>query len=214
MAIKTDNLTKERLFLAAEQLFAEKGFDAASVRDLTARADCNVAAVNYHFGGKEQLYIEVFKRHMDILRDLRVNAINKVMSKMPEVTLEDLLNAFVRSFIEPLLNEKSNSSLMELVTREMLDPHLPRSLFIEKFIIPTFNVFGKALMQLCSAIDETKAHLAIHSIVGQLVHIIHMQKMFGPEERTVFITDIKLLLDHIVKFSAAGIRAYEKGDVE
>ena len=113
MAIKTDNLTKERLLNAAEELFAEKGFEGASIRDLTAKADCNVAAVNYHFGGKEQLYREIFERHIDVLCNLRVNAIGEVMSRMPEVRLEELLYAFVRSFIEPLLNEKSNSSLME-----------------------------------------------------------------------------------------------------
>jgi AcrR family transcriptional regulator len=213
MAIKADNLAKKRLLDAAEELFAERGFEGTSVRQLTAKADCNVAAVNYHFGGKEQLYREIFERHMDILCDLRVSAINDVMSRMPEIRLEDLLYAFVRSFIEPLLNEKNNSSLMELMNREMLDPHLPRNLFTEKIVIPTFNVFGKAMMQLCPVIDQAKIQLVIHSIVGQLVHIIHIQKMFGTEERAAFVMDVELLLDHIVKFSAAGIRAYEKGDI-
>ena len=212
MALKSNGLAKERLLGVAEQLFAERGFEGTSVRQLTAKADCNVAAINYHFGGKEQLYREIFVRHMDILRDLRINAIEKVMKKS-NVSLEELLHAFVKSFIKPLLNEKSSNSLLELMNREMLDPHLPRNLFVEKIVIPTFSVFGKALMQLCSAIDETKARLVIHSIVGQLVHIIHIQKMFNAEERAAFVMDVESLLDHIVKFSAAGIRAYEKGDM-
>ena len=213
MAIKTDNLTKKRLLDAAEQLFAEKGFEGTSVRQLTAMANCNIAAVNYHFGGKEQLYRDIFERHMDVLRDVRIDAVEKVMEKS-DVSLEELLYAFAKSFIEPLVNEKSNSSIMELMNREMLDSHLPRSLFIEKIVIPTFNVFGKALMQLCPAMDETKTQLVIHSIIGQLVHIIQVQRMFGAEdEANTFMTDIDVLFDHIVKFSVAGIRAYEKGDI-
>ena len=213
MAVKTDNLTKKRLLAAAEQLFADKGFDATSVRDLTARANCNVAAVNYHFGGKEQLYTEIFERHMDILRDVRINAIEKVMAKS-EVSLEELLQAFTRSFIEPLLNESGGRSLMKLMNREMLDPHLPRSLFIEKVIVPTMAVFSRALIKICPGLDETKTQLVIRSIVGQLLHTIQVQKIFGDEMgKSTFVMDMNTIINHIVKFSAAGIRAYEKGDI-
>ena len=50
--------TKQRLLDAAEVLFAEKGFDGVSIRELAAAADVNVAAVNYHFQGKQNLYRE------------------------------------------------------------------------------------------------------------------------------------------------------------
>lgn len=213
MAIKTDNLTKKRLLAAAEQLFANKGFDAVSVRDLTAKANCNVAAVNYHFGSKEQLYREIFERHMDVLRDVRINAIEEVMAKS-QVSLKELLYAFTRSFIDPLLDEHGGRSLMKLMNREMLDPHLPRSLFIEKVIIPTLAVFSKALIKICPELDETKAQLVIRSIIGQLFHTIQVQKIFGNEmNNSPFVMDMDTIINHIVKFSAAGIRAYEKGDI-
>jgi len=48
--------TRERLLDAAEKLFCQKGFEGTSIRDITAEAGCNIAAVNYHFGGKEKLY--------------------------------------------------------------------------------------------------------------------------------------------------------------
>ena len=50
--------TRDRILAAAQKFFAEKGFDTTSVRDITTEADCNVASVNYHFGGKENLYLE------------------------------------------------------------------------------------------------------------------------------------------------------------
>ena len=61
--------TKERLLTAAEQLFAEHGFAATSLRQLTGHADVNVAAVNYHFGSKENLITEVFRRRFDELSE-------------------------------------------------------------------------------------------------------------------------------------------------
>ena len=98
--------------------------------------------------------------------------------------------------------------------REMLDPRLPRSLFIEKVVVPTTTVFGQALTQLCLALDKTKVQLVIRSIIGQLLHTIQVQRMFASEQETnIFVTDIDTIVDHIVKFSAAGIRAYEKGDI-
>ena len=54
--------TRDRVFLAAERLFALNGFQAVSVRDITAEAGVNLASVNYHFGGKDALLYEIFRR--------------------------------------------------------------------------------------------------------------------------------------------------------
>jgi len=59
--------TRDRLLEEAEPLFAERGFEATSVRDITAAAGANLAAVNYHFGGKDKLYREVFRRRLTAL---------------------------------------------------------------------------------------------------------------------------------------------------
>jgi AcrR family transcriptional regulator len=56
--------TREQLLDAAERLFARRGFDATSVREITGAAACNLAAVNYHFGGKRALYREAFRRRL------------------------------------------------------------------------------------------------------------------------------------------------------
>ena len=56
-----NGLTRERILDTAEVLFASKGYHAVSVREITHAADCNLAAVNYHFGNKQNLYLEVFR---------------------------------------------------------------------------------------------------------------------------------------------------------
>ena len=56
-----NNHTKERLLDTAEILFAQKGFHAVTVREITSTAKCNMAAINYHFNNKKNLYMEVFR---------------------------------------------------------------------------------------------------------------------------------------------------------
>ena len=69
---------QERLLNAAEELFCEKGFEGTSIRDIAASADCNIASVNYYFGGKQQLYEQVWKRHLIPMRNSRLQSIEQI----------------------------------------------------------------------------------------------------------------------------------------
>ena len=69
--------TKERILGAAEELFAQHGFAGTSLRQVTSRADVNIAAVNYHFGSKENLVNEVFRRRMDDMTAARLSLAEK-----------------------------------------------------------------------------------------------------------------------------------------
>jgi len=203
---------RERLLDSAEELFAEKGFDGTNIRELTTRANSNIAAVNYHFGGKEKLYIEVFQRLMSKMRDIRIASIENVMSQTDhEPTLEELLRAFATAFIEPLIDQSSGSLFMKLMIREMSDPRLPKKMFVEELAGPTLTALGKGLMQLYPGLDQQKAVLSIISLIGQLVHIIRLNEMFDLDE---FVGGsaprLPEMVDHIVEFSAAGIQAAAK----
>jgi len=200
---------RNRLLDVAERLFCEKGFDATNIRDLTAEAGCNVAAVNYHFGGKDKLYLEVFRRHMLIMRDLRISSIDNVMSQNGrEIALEDLLRAFVTSFIKPLVKENSASCFSKLMAREMFDPHLPRSVMLEEMIIPVVNALQQALIKLCPDLDQKKAVLCIHSLIGQLIHTIRAREVFDKVDNDKLpMAEFTGTVEHIVEFSAAGMRA-------
>ena len=77
----TDKGVQDRLLDAAEQLFCEHGFEGTSVRDIAAAAGCNIASINYYFGGKDKLYVEVWRRHLNLMRQERVTSIHEVMSR-------------------------------------------------------------------------------------------------------------------------------------
>ncbi|MHC4707451.1 MAG: CerR family C-terminal domain-containing protein [Planctomycetota bacterium] len=216
MAITPDNnpdtatgtRVQDRLLDAAEGLFCERGFDGTTIRDIAAAADCNIAAVNYYFGGKENLYAEVWRRHLKMMREIRLTSIDKVMSQSEDAPpLEDLLTSFANAFVEPLA-DKSKTKLM---TREMLDRHLPSNLFVDELIKPTMAAMHKALAKTCPTLDPAKVPYVVFCLAGQLVHVVHVRAMFDEQDQANLpIFDLDEAVKHIVKFSAAGIRAFAK----
>src|SRR3954467_8212959 len=87
--------TKGRILDAAEALFMEQGFEATSLRAITAAADVNLAAVNYHFGSKEELFQAVLTRRLDPMNQERVNllaALEEASAPAP-VPCERILSA-------------------------------------------------------------------------------------------------------------------------
>lgn len=205
-----------RLLDAAEQLFCEKGYQATSVRDLAAAAGCNVASVNYYFGGKDKLYAEIWRRHLAPMREARIRSIKEAMDRaggIPE--LEDLLSEFAGAFMGPLVDMHKDGNLAKLMGREMLDRHLPGNLFFDELVSPTMTSLGGALMKTCPTFDPSKAPLVILSFIGQLMHAMHFRAMMEDvtdEELPRF--DLAEVVDHIITFSAAGIRAYCRETVE
>ncbi|MBC8470926.1 MAG: TetR/AcrR family transcriptional regulator [Planctomycetes bacterium] len=206
----TDKGVRDRLFDSAEELFCEQGFEGTSVRDIAASAKCNIASLNYYFGGKEKLYHKIWRRHLITMRDARIAGINKVMSQNSgKPKLEDLLRSFAEAFIGPLVDENEARRLNKLMAREWIDNHLPVNMFLEDIMIPTLNAMRSALVRICPGLDESKIPFVVISIVGQLLHVLHVKAIFQQIDNTALPKfDLAQAIDHVVKFSTAGIKVY------
>ena len=206
MKITEENL-KQNILDVAEELFAEKGFTGTSIREITKRAKCNIASVNYHFHGKENLYIEIFRRNMNNLREQRINSLDQFLSKKKEeTTLEGLIQIFAEAFMDPFFTKSSGRRLMALMMSERKDPHLPRYMFVEEIVQPVKKAMKDALKQTIPELSETVADLCIHSIVGQLVHVLQAQELFeGMSEKAVPVLDLPKAIKHVVRFSVGGV---------
>jgi AcrR family transcriptional regulator len=200
---------RNRLLDVAEKLFSEHGFADTSVRDITAEASCNVAAVNYHFGSKEKLYTDVWRHNLLLLRDNQITSIEKVMlENQGTPRLEDLLKSFAETFISSLVDETRSTRLLKLMMREMLDRHLPPDMFADEVIKPTLGAMQEALLKTCPGLQQSQIALIVFSIIGQLIHAVRIRTMFGQSNRDdLLIFNLSEMVDHIIKFSAAGIRA-------
>ena len=205
----SDKPVQERLLNAAEGLFSEHGFYHTSIREIAAVADCNIASVNYYFGGKEKLYVEVWRHNLSIMREKIITSIERVMSEdVKETYLEDLLESFATAFLEPIKDKRKAYQLIKLMDREMVEQNLPKNMFLEEMIMPIFDAMQNALMKVYQSLDKSKTHLFLFSIIGQLVHLIRVQTLYD-HSSTLQLSgfDLSETVNHIVRFSAAGIRA-------
>jgi AcrR family transcriptional regulator len=199
--------TREQLLDAAERLFARRGFAATSVREITAAAACNLAAVNYHFGGKHALYRETFRRRLAAVRDDRIATVERALAA-PGADLESVLSSFARAFLAPLLADGGAGQLTELIAREMVDPQLPAELFVGEFVEPVQRALAAAVVALEPGVSAADARLCVTSLVAQLVHAVHRLRHAGrAAARRPGLPALPELVRHIVRFSVGGIRA-------
>ncbi len=216
MAVQTDEFTatqeaedtRDRILFSAQKLFAKKGFDSTSVRDITSEAGCNVASVNYHFGGKDKLYLETFRSMLTFLRDQRLSVLGELMERDEAPTLEEFLQSFAEGFIDPLVDESRGRLFMALVSRELFDARLPHDVFVTEFVRPILKRSLMALEKFGPPLDPEDAHLCIMSLVGQLLHALKAHHLFTQHKGSeVMATNLGSYIPHFVRFSAGGIRA-------
>jgi len=199
--------TRRRLLDAAETLFAEQGFTNTPVRDVTNAAGSNLASVNYHFGGKDNLYVAVWQRMLADMRRTRLAAIDDVM-RQADPQLDQLVRALAVSLVQPMIDSpRRGERMMQLYTREMSQPRLPEGMFVREMVEPVAARVADSLTRLMPGLDRQQAVLCLFSLAGQLLHLLQMKRLFGegplPEELTL---DIDAAVDHIVRFTVAGIR--------
>jgi AcrR family transcriptional regulator len=192
----------DRLLDAAERLFCERGFEGTSVRDLTKAADCNVAAVNYHFGNKENLYGQMFRRHLNQVFDEHRENIERVMNGS-ETSLEKFLESLVRTSLQKLTLRDTHIPLMKLIVRETLNPQLGQELVALDIIKEFLEKISKCLQKLVPQLSKKQAVMCTFSIQGLLHHPMLFYDLYN---KLFWEIDIDELTGQIVKFSAAGIR--------
>ena len=200
--------TRDRILAAAQKLFADNGFDATSIRDITTEAGCNVASVNYHFGGKDKLYLETFRSMLTVLRDRRLEMMGELMAREPIPSLEEFVETFAVIMIEPLVGDSRGQMFLNLVSREMIAPRLPHGVLFSEFFEPMLERASAALARVGAPLDAASARMCVMSLVGQLLHVFkahHLLADLGRDD--VLPTRHSDQIAHFVRFSVGGIRA-------
>lgn len=202
---------KARLLDAAGEVFAEKGFEGATVRDICNRAEANVAAVNYYFGDKQQLYLEAVQQ-AHCMREPR--NIEWVDGTPPEQKLRD----FIRLMMEDMLDDDRPSWHLTLMMREMARPTAACEELVRSFIGPKFAVLLNILDELLPpGLSSLERHLQAFSIVGQcLLYRFHrpIGRLLVGEEHFQSFINLELLTHQITEFSLLGLKRIKAaGDV-
>jgi TetR/AcrR family transcriptional regulator, regulator of cefoperazone and chloramphenicol sensitivity len=195
--------TSERLLEAAGQIFAEKGFEAATVREICDRAQANIAAVNFHFGGKERLYIETVKHAH------RCKASEMPMPDWPPGTPPaQKLRDFIRAILGRMIVDPSPAWHAKLIMRELVEPTAACAEMVRHNIQPMCERLMAILDELLPAdMPMRERYLIGFSIVGQCFHY-RVNKpvvalLVGEEEYREYTVD--LLAKHIADFTLAAL---------
>lgn len=114
--------TRERILDAAERLFAERGFAGTSLRDITSEARVNLAAVNYHFGSKDELFLAAVVRRLEPVNRRRLELLREAESRSDPPRLEDVARAFVQPVVEARDGSGGMGALPKLMARVVGEP--------------------------------------------------------------------------------------------
>lgn len=195
---------RDRLLDAAERLFCAKGFHGTSVRDLTTEANCNVAAINYHFGGKVELYSEMFRRQIKLVIEESMAVIDRVMSS-PHPSIEALIRGWVTAPLKAVELNEPRGLVLQLMVREVLN----RQVDPERIFADLKEVFvarmSAAFRELGEGLNVRNSQLAVFSVDALMLHPL----LFMPYYRSwIEGCDSDKIIDHVVRFGAAAIRGY------
>lgn len=201
--------TREQLLAAASTVFAEGGFRQATVRDICRRAGANVAAVNYHFGGKEELYAEVLRRNFRTALQ-RFPAQGEVPRDADPC---ERLRGFVRSFVRRIFVTGPDSCHGRLLAREMVDPTPALDALVATEIRALVDCATGIVRELLGpGLDEDGVRMTMASVVSQIVFYQHCQPVIRRMFPDLAFGEAELedLAEHITEFSLAGIAAVSR----
>ena len=206
-----DDQPKERLLDEAEALFARKGYHAVSIREITKAAGCNLAAVNYHFGSKENLYLEVFRsRFASRARSLSKHFENALAEKDSN-SAAAVVQALAEAFLEGPLTDEERLRHHRLFARELAEPTEAFKLLTGQVMGPFFKGLADRLRPLFSeGIEEERLMLKIMSIFHMVVFFNFARFMVtGITGREYDAAFKALLVEHITDFSLNGMTGKE-----
>jgi len=201
--------TRERLLTAACALFAEKGYRDTTVAEICGRAEANIAAVNYHFHSKDELYVTAWRHSFDA--SLKTHPPDGgVPAEAPaEQRFRGRIRALLGRMLAPELHE------FRILGHEMANPTGLLAEAMHDAILPLQKqMFDLVRELLGEGVPSLSVRMGMMCVVGQCLHLVHREwhrrvlqfeddpsPLLKPGEAT-----IEDLADYIVRFSLAGLR--------
>lgn len=210
IAAVSPDAPRQQLLESAGEVFAEVGFRNATVREICRRAGANIAAINYHFGDKETLYLEVLRYAKDKALSKHPTLLN-VLASAPA---EKKLRAFVLSLLRRIFDEGELAWHGKLMSREMVDPTNALDSIVEERIRPMTDQLRAIVAELLNLpVADERVRQCSFSVVSQCLFYHHcgpvVARLF-PGQIPTEPASIEKLADHITEFSLAGLKKFRQ----
>ena len=198
--------TKERILGAAEELFAQHGFSGTSLRQVTSRADVNLAAVNYHFGSKENLVNEVFRRRLDELSARRLAALAQAL-QAASPRLEPILAAFIEPALALTLDRHGGSAFVRVLARAFAEKNESLRRFLSDNYGHVLREFAQAIAAELPGLGKQQLYWRLDFVAGALTYAMAdfglIKRPAGTSERA----HCQRAAAELIAFACAGLRA-------
>ncbi|MGD1091715.1 MAG: TetR family transcriptional regulator [Bryobacteraceae bacterium] len=194
--------TKSKILDVAENLFGNYGFEATSLRDITAKAQVNLAAVNYHFQSKDSLIDAVIERRIAPVNRRRLEMLD---AAGPNPTVEQIAEAFIAPVIE-----RDPSPITALMGRILSTPDQFITRVFKKHLVVVAQRFTDAIGQALPELSPAERLWRMHFMGGAMAHVLGWSHLL-PELTGGLCdaSDRKAVTARLVRFLAAGLRAPE-----
>jgi len=200
--------TRARVLDVAEELFGEQGLDRVSIRDITRVAKVNLAAINYHFGSKEDLIAAVFERRVVPLNQARLAALDIVEKKAGarSPSLEDILGAFIRPALQSSLHaSRGGTAFVKLFGRCLSEPSPQVEALLKKQFEPLAERMQAALKRSLPHLSRSEIFWRMKFTYGALHHWLLTKDKFRPDWVKAVSDDLQA--NKLIAFAAAGFRS-------
>jgi len=198
--------TKDRILGAAEELFAQFGFAGTSLRQVTGRADVNIAAVNYHFGSKENLVNEVFRRRMDVMSAQRLSQLRQAQSGAPG-QLEPILAAFVEPALAMAQDKHGGGAFIRVIARAYAEKNDGLRKFLSDQYGHVQREFAKAISTCLPSLTKEELYWRLDFLAGALTYAM---ADFGLIKRPAHVSEAahrQRAAGELIRFAAAGLKS-------
>jgi AcrR family transcriptional regulator len=206
--VDAESGTRGRILQTAEAMFAEHGFDAVSMRDITAAARVNLASVNYHFGSKMALLAEVVASRANVLVEERLRLLSQVpRDRGGRPKLESIIEAFLRPAFE-MSRHPGGMHHMRLRARLAVERIGMSKAQFEKIFDESNQKFIDALGEALPDYPHTEIYWGFHCLLGVVVYTMANSGRIQHLSRGACDPrDVEATLDRVVPFIAQGFRA-------
>jgi AcrR family transcriptional regulator len=204
---------RARLIDAAIALFADKGYEGTSVRDLASAAGVNVAAVSYHFGSKDALYTEALRACLAPCAEMRERMqahLDTARRSKSRRAAEEALRACIREFLEMMTSPAARHS--HLVMREQSEGKPRFEPVIREFFQPVGTILRELILLLAPGLPEMSVFMTISGIIGQCIHTLKARASYrvlaGVDSHSPEY--IEMVSGHMAHLVALGLRGLER----
>jgi AcrR family transcriptional regulator len=189
--------TKTKILNAAEKLFGMNGFDGTSLRDITAEAQVNLAAVNYHFQSKDSL--------IDAIIERRIEPINRSRYEMLEAAgPTPSVEKVVEAFLLPLLMVEVRAAV-PMLGRVLSNPDQFVERVYKKHLLPVVERFSEAIGRALPDLPAEERFWRIQFMAGSMTHLLALSAVMPLISGQPF--DRTAVMGRLIPFLAAGLRA-------